>query len=445
LAGLNFSGYQQIQTHPQTASAYDAMRGFLAGLLDHRPAPAVSDTLSPLLLHVPMIDLAQKIHDTIDDFIFPSSTSAISLVGWGKKTVDTIKYFERSLCAHPDIPGVFAVCPKALTYSATTTTAGDGTVVAASAGAADSKDYYVNMVSSDAEHATIFNDDSALAFVKDEITSSQPAASSSAHDPVLAIPDITDTFPTAAQLASDDLLITTHSPVSLGVYDSQGRYTGQIPNPDPTSDLGRYVEDIPGSEFRSNPDEGYNVDVPYGGSYRVVLDGTGVGTFTLDTEHDVNGSAVATTTFADMPVTPLLTAELDLTPTTATSSQTLMIDSDGDGTIDATSSPHEPVDFYSSASAKNNYLKGYFQSIRNTIITLHLPSAKEKLELAKIDKIVDLLNKGKKIKSNRTADNAADSSVDQHWTFKKMDDTKRQALFNVYDSIVDSMSEDTAK
>jgi pimeloyl-ACP methyl ester carboxylesterase len=446
LAGLNFSGYQKIQKQPQSASAYDAFRGFLAGLLDRRSTPSPADTQSPILLRTSMIDAEQKIHDAIDNFIFPSSTPAISLIGWGKKTVDAINYLERSICTHPDIPGIFQPCMKALTYVATTTKAGDGTVVAASAAAADSKDYYLNMASSDAEHATILDHDSTLTFVKDEIVPPASSGSSSIsptnHDPLLAIPDITSTFPTAADLASDDLIVTTHSPVDLGIYDSQGRYTGQIPNPDSTSDLGRYVVNIPGSDFRSNPDEGYNIDVPYGDTYKVVLNGTGVGTFTLDTEHEINGGTVASTTFADMPVTPLLTAELDLAPTTATSSQVLMVDNDGDGTIDATSSPHGPVDYYSDDEAKNKYLQKYFQSIREIIMSLHLSPAKEKTELAKIDKILDLLKKGKKIKADEAAEHAADAVAGQHWAFRKMDDTQRQALFNVFDSILDSMSED---
>ncbi|MEI6057643.1 MAG: hypothetical protein WCQ60_01570 [bacterium] len=441
MAGLDFSGYQVIQNKPTSALAYDAFRAFLSGAFDHRTAPLARDILSPLLLHSSIFDSAKHVHDTIDDFVFPSSTRAVSLIGWGKKTIDGVTYSERSLCGHPDIPGVFAPCQKALTYSATTTKAGDGTVVAASAASADSQNYYLNISSSKADHSTIFNHDSALTFVKDEITSSG-TTSAVVGDPLLSIPNITNHFPTAADLASDDLVVTTHSPVTLGIYDSQGRYTGQIPNPDPTSDLGRYVVNIPGSDFRSNPDEGYNITVPYQDTYRVVLNGIGVGTFTLDTEHNVNGRIIAATTFADMPVTPLLTAELDLAPTIATSSQVLRIDSDGDGSVDATSSPHGPVDYSSSQLAKNKYMKEYFQSIRSSILTLHLPPLKEKRIITKVDKLLELLKNKKMVKAAISAEHVADGIAGQHWIYRKLDDTKRQALADTLDHILGSMSED---
>ena len=143
-----------------------------------------------------------------------------------------------------------------------------------------------------------------------------------------------------------------------------------------------------------------------------------------------------------MPVTPLLTAELDLTPDMATSSQVLTIDNDGDGVVDATSSPHEAVTSESDVSGRNKSTKGYFQWIRTMIISLHLPSSKERFELSKIDKILDLLNKGKRIKVGDAAQHAAESIPSEHWAFKKVDDTKRQALLGVFDTILDSISED---
>ena len=441
LAGINFSSYLVAQTSAQSAAAYDAFQGFLTGRDDRRSTPAVTDTQSPLLLHQPMLSAAQNIHDIIDGYVFPSSTKAISLIGWGKKTVDGVVYAEQSLCGHPDIPGVFAPCQKALTYSATTTKAGDGTVVAASAASTPSQNYYLNMKSSGADHSTIFNHDSALTFVKDIVTLDQ-ATSTSTADPLLSIPNITSRFPTAADLASDDLVVTTHSPVTLGIYDSLGRYTGQIPNIDPTSDLERYVVNIPGSDFKENPDEGYNITVPYQDMYQVVLNGTGVGTFTLDTEHNVNGGVVSSTTFADIPVTPLLVAGLDLAPSTATSSQVLKLDTDGDGIVDATSSPRVHVDFNSNDRAKNAYLREYFQAIRNSILALHLPVGREKSVLAKVDKLLDLLKKGKRVKASIVAQHAAEGVEGQHWVYKKLDYTKRQTLAAIFEKIVDSISED---
>ena len=443
LAGFDFSGYQKVQTQPQSASAYDALRGFLAGLLDHRPNPVATDILSPIVARVSMIDAAQHIHDALDNFIFPSSTPAISLVGWGKKTVDGVQYLERSLCGRPEIPGVLTPCSKALTYNATTTKMGDGTVAAASAASADSKDYYMNMQSSGADHATIFNQSAALTFVKDVITASSSIPLSTSPDPLLTIPDITNHFPTTADLVDNDLIVTIHSPVMLGIYDSQGRYTGEIANPDPTSDLGRYVVNIPGSDLMSNPGgEGYNIYVPYNDTYRVVLKGNGVGTFALDTEHEINGGTVATTTFADIPVTPMLTAELDLTPNTATSSQVLTLDNDGDGIIDATSSPHGALTLESDTASKNKSLRAYFQWMRGMIISLHLSPAKEKTTLAKIDKILDLLNRGKRIKADESARHAADSIPSGHWISKEINDTRRQALYGTFDTILNAMSED---
>ena len=443
LAGIDFSAYGSITTQSQPTAAYTAFRAFLGSLFDRRPTPSLTDTWSPSILHTSMIDASQHIHDALDRFIFSTSTPAISLIGWGKKTLIGIKYDERSVCLPVEIAVLPAHCSKALTFTATTTPFGDGTVAATSAVVADSKDYYIDLANSSADHSTIFNDDSVLSFVREGISTSSVSSlpGKGNNDPFLKIPRITDRFPTMADVKNNNLTVTIHSPVELNIYDSQGRHTGPIVNPDPTSDIGRYELGIPGSEFHPDDDENTYITVPFSGTYRVELTGTGIGTFSVDTEHEVNGNIVAKTTFADLPVTPLLRAELDLTPVTATSAQILQMDTDGDGVIDATSTPHGHVNMGDQDLLKDKVQK-YLQLMRTVIIALHLPPQREKAALLKIETISDLIKKGKKIKISKKWNEIMLHFQGQHWVFKKTGESKKHSISNDVDGILESISED---
>jgi pimeloyl-ACP methyl ester carboxylesterase len=474
---ISFAGSTSADFHfagdGQTVSTYDSLRTFLAGIADHRQSPAVNDGTLPTVLSAGMIDNAQNIHSILDSlfsssstsFSFSSSTKIVSLIGVGNDTVASLHYFEQVNCPLTNtFIGIYRQqpCTDSLIHTASTTIFGDGTVVAVSA--KGDQNYYFNLFADNKgkiipdSHVTILNSNSGVAFVKDQVIESTTVSSASpttSASPVLP-PYITDTEPTLADFHENNLIITMHSPVDVNVYDSQGRHTGPIPNPDPTSDLGQYEENIPGSTYDPEAVDGTSVTVPYGTDYSVILNGTGSGSFTLDTEHEENGVSVASTEFADMPVTPLLKAELILATTTyvstttsatstssptssrliATTSQLLVMDFDGDGVIDATSTP-------SSIPGGTIDPTAYLRSMERTIKSFGLSAYRQKVMCDKIDKIISYILAKKQIKVDEkaavTAGQALSDIRNQHWIFKNLDQVKKDRLTDMFQSILDSV------
>jgi len=109
------------------------------------------------------------------------------------------------------------------------------------------------------------------------------------------------------------LIISTHSPVELNVYDSQGRHVG------PNHEKHKIDFEIPGSSYDVITHNDFAI-VPAGENYRIVVDSVGVGTFNLDIEKYSNKfqkeSKVA---YLSIPVPGTsTTAEADITPTNIT-------------------------------------------------------------------------------------------------------------------------------
>ena len=428
----------------QSVSTYDSLRTFLAGIADHRSQPTTNgaplDTSLPSVLHTGMIDVAQNIHNTLDTFsLVSSSPKVISLIGVGNDTLASLHYFEQVNCPLTNtFVGIYRPqpCTDSLVHTASTTLFGDGTVVAVSAQGVSDENYFFNLLADNEgkmipdSHINILNSNSGVAFVKDQVTAS----------PTLP-PYITNTEPTLSDFHEDNLVITMHSPVDVNIYDSQGRHTGPIPNPDPTTDLGQYEENIPDSRYDPEASDGTSVTVPYGTDYKVILNGTGSGSFTLDTERDKNGTPVAgsETEFADMPVTPLLKAELILATTTsinATPTQLLVMDFDGDGIIDATST---------STSTPGGTMDptAYMRSMERTVKSFGLTAYRQKVMCDKIEKIISYILAKKQIKLDENAATVAGQALsdirNQHWIFKNLDQVKKDRLTNMFQSILDSV------
>jgi len=463
IADFHFTGDGQMSktmggNSQQTISTYDSLRTFLAGIADHRSQPATNgaplDTSLPSVLHTGMIDAAQNIHTILDTF---SSPTMISLIGVGNDTLASLHYFEQVNCPLTNtFVGIYRPqpCTDSLVHTASTTIYGDGTVVDVSAEGTSAgtligtsntpvnKNYFFNLFADNKgkmvsdTHANILNSNSGVAFVKEQVTEpNQNSTTPTTSSPTLP-PYITETEPSFADFHEDNLVVTMHSPVDVNIYDSQGRHTGPIPNPDLTSDLGRYEENIPGSTYDTD--------------YKVILNGTGNGSFTLDTERDENGVSVAgsQTEFADMPVTPLLKAELILATTTyssitstssptATTSQLLVMDFDGDGIIDATSTSTTTPGGTMDPTA-------YMRSMERTVKSFGLTAYRQKVMCDKIEKIISYILAKKQIKfDENTATVAGEALSDirnQHWIFKNLDQVKRDRLTNMFQSILDSVN-----
>lgn len=432
----------------RTISTYDSLRNFLAGTLDRRSQSSYADVSIPAILHNLMLDEADTLHKNIDNFIFSTSTKVVSLVGVGNPTLSSLHYDKKVSCSLTNaLPGIYRPrpCTESLIHTGSTTLLGDGTVVALSAEdvtglpQSDTK-YYVNLAAYNrtqapaVDHATILNSLPVVNFIKSQINSST-------SDPV-SVKNTTDYYistkrPHEQDIGEDSLTLTMHSPVDINVYDSFGRHTGPLASNDPNSDLVHYEENIPGSIYKPNAGEGTSISLPYSDAYKVLLNGTGEGLFTLTTEHDKSGITVAQTAFSDLPATPLLKAELILATTTSISNgsttQMIMLDFEGDGTIDATTTPGVSIDS-----------TAFFKSMEKSVKGFHMSAYREKVMCDKIEKIISYMRLKKKIdideKQSIEAERAIHDFDNKHWIYKNLNQNQIDKMTNIFQSILDSVS-----
>ncbi|MBI2034067.1 MAG: hypothetical protein HYT13_03150 [Candidatus Liptonbacteria bacterium] len=148
------------------------------------------------------------------------------------------------------------------------------------------------------------------------------------QDDVLILPTHITTQRSSCSL--NGLKIEDDSPVELHIYDSQGRHVGPLPSGD--IEIG-----IPGTEYDRFEDEKYAF-LPPGETYRVVFRGTQAGEATISIQPILNGLPAQTVSYFDVPVGSASTT-LELVLNQALDDLTLRLDHEGDGIVDATSTP----------------------------------------------------------------------------------------------------------
>jgi pimeloyl-ACP methyl ester carboxylesterase len=123
--------------------------------------------------------------------------------------------------------------------------------------------------------------------------------------------------------------ISIFSPLRIDVVDQNGNHTGQDAN-------GNIFNQIPNANFEL-VGEHKMLYLPTDDNqvYTINVSGTGTGTFTLQDDDITNSVVTNTNVFSNVPVTTSLTGTLGL------ESNTLSLDSNGDGQIDQILSPDE--------------------------------------------------------------------------------------------------------
>ena len=175
------------------------------------------------------------------------------------------------------------------------------------------------------------------------------------------------------------LKVSVHSPVSIDVYDPQGNHTGRKVNANSDSDIEVIEENIPNSyyvEFGEDKYTGFDASE----NMRVSLQGTGTGTFTLETQETIGNTVVKEEIFKDIPVSPLMKGEVVLG-----NERKIKIDVDGNGSHDATLSPG--TDFYPEL---------FLESIHVIVKQVRLPLPVERALLQKINSVMMSVKKDKK-------------------------------------------------
>jgi adhesin HecA-like repeat protein len=360
---------KEISLYSHVISTYAGEKVFITGT-DGRKNPDPSDTLLPIKANTSLLSKAESFHSISDNLTIPSSIRIIQIAGWGEDTVAGFQYITDTTCAQKTDPGCTG--KYTLDEQPIFTIDGDKTVVTPSALGMNGEKYYVDFYSYNTflkinrQHKDILEIPSLLTFVSNTIS----------NIPITNLPYISTSTPT---YSGNKLRLSVHSPVTLDAYDQYGNHTGVVC---PSSGDPCYIEEnIPNSSYMEFG-EGKYLNVPEDNVKSVKLYGTDVGTFTFESERVLPNGKTATTTFADIPVTP--ETIVDITPNLSTGVPTLKVDADGDGTDDFTVKPQATCD-----------PSLYFQIIRKFGDSLNLPKNKKGDFDKKIDNILALIQKGK--------------------------------------------------
>jgi len=319
-SSLTFAFRTAYGTTIDTASE---LQSFLLGIGDGRVKPASEDTLAPTTLNSALLSTSLATRNTLEAWTPPSGIEVTQIVGWGLDTVRGTRYQEA-----PCAPG--AECNTFLDAKPLMTVEGDATVVSPSASAMSTTTYFFNMSAfntannTSSEHFNMLANASVQDLLTDIITNATREA-----------PFVTTTKPVVADITKR-LRLSVHSPVTLGIRDSLGRFTGVVSNPDPLSDIPIVVREIPNTyylEFGEGKYVGFDADQ----QYAVIMHGTDDGVFTLNVEEVGSGATTTVLTYSNVPVSTTTTVELRIQDIANKSA--LEIDEDNDGIVDETIEP----------------------------------------------------------------------------------------------------------
>ncbi len=420
-------------SYPTTISSFSGESSFMTDAKNIRSAPAASDTESPIEGNKALMAGAGSLHDMLDLFSWPAHIARWAIVGWNALTTKGISYHASK--ADPSLPA----------HDAIQTNMGDGTVVSRSASYDDGTTTSIDLQQSGIKgtlHGNILESAATQGIVRDLLEDSPAAAKERA---IASIPGVT-IGPLDYSKERTYIVISTHSPIQPHVYDAQGNHTGEIPPP-PGTEPGLWIgreQNIPGSSFSiqahdNETDYDTTIYVPDDGTkYSVVLNGTGVGSFTYDVERIRGGVTFDHAEYAGLPVTPLTvaTTTIQFSPTDipmppgvpfgiASSTfmatiQPLSVDVDGDGAPDIKAVQGSTTDQITYWESLKRSCGAIFAPDKHGAIDPHCKSIS-----SRIDHIEDLIKK-KKFKKTHDFGEKIGQYLKHRRANSMSDDDKRQ-------------------
>jgi pimeloyl-ACP methyl ester carboxylesterase len=288
-----------------------------------RFSPPANNLSDPTILSNTMLSDAEAKHEILDTWVPPAGVQIIQIAGWGiPSTVSGIIYYQNG----------FGVTP-----TPRFTVDGDGTVVVPSAlwmsttpgtvnywvNVQDWNDSLVNKATFglfNISHANILELPDLEQFISDQITDSTK--------PLSAYTYLSTQAPIST---SARLRYSLHSPLTLNLYDDQGRHTGI------STTTGEVEEQIPGTYYMEFGEVKY-IFTDASTTARIVMDGYAPGTFTFNVDQYEGDNLTASTTFKDIPTTENTIVSLDVQSDITTLSP-MSIDKNGDGIVDTSIAP----------------------------------------------------------------------------------------------------------
>ena len=315
---------------------YTEFVSYLLGT-EGRSTPDYSDLNSAQKANSTLLTSAQTVHSSLDSWTPESTTKVVEVAGWGERTIAGLQYTSETYCNRSHIETQFlitkTICDEYTQKKIlknTLTVNGDQTVVSDSAhylsgmGTQNSEQWWLDLSKHNEllstrisrHHKDILEVASLRDFIKNQITDSSSS-----------LDFISQTKPTSV---SDVIVYDLHSPLSLNLYDDQGRHTGI------STTTGAIEENIPSTRYSEVGETKYIIADAHTAQH-LMLKGYASGSFSLGVQKLQGDTILASTTFSAIPsstgtvVTMEILANTDLTPTTASP---LKIDFNGDGIID---------------------------------------------------------------------------------------------------------------
>jgi hypothetical protein len=372
-----------------TIKSFSSLQNFLLGE-NTRKEPAPENLDSPNVLNTSFLSKAKETHKKLDELVFPENIKVVEIAGWGLETIRGISYKEKrkQICQTS-----FAVysCKslKTLVPEPLLTKDGDKTVVVPSAISGDKEKYYLNLFTNNEElifnarrnrdHADILEVSPIQDLIKSIITNT--------NDKTNLPKNITNTKPPTDEIYFH---LAMHSPVAVHIYDTEGRHTGQVANPNPNSDIRLYEEKIPNSYYFELGESKY-LGIGGDGDFRVELEGLDTGVFTFEVEKVKGDDTILKKVFLDIPTSKDMKAQIDLSPL---SDNDLFLDVDGDGSQDLVLTGDKKED-----------LSASFDVFENIILKADINKKLKKRLLKNLEKAEKYTQKGKIKKAQRNLKN----------------------------------------
>ncbi len=408
--------------YPKSISTYDGQTAFILDSQKGRQTARASDTSLAIDGNPLLMGLGDALHAAIDAFVWPIGISRWSIVGWDKPTASGMLYSSAYRC----FKGLIGLpCAAQPVHEKIETMAGDGTVLAPSAsyGSGNVVALDLKQISSAEKkgfsHSNILESSTTISVIDSILTGT--AGAGTAPTPLgVSVGGVPQVPPTV-------LRVSTHSPVDLHVYDSAGRHTGPIVSTS-SSAFFAYEEGIPGSSY-SVTDQGDSfITLPDDGStYSINIEGAGIGEFTFDAERKQGADTLDSVEFAGVPVTPLTVASTTISSggstRLASSSPTLTVDVDGDGSIDM--SPR--------ANVEPDPLT-YLEALKRAIVRICTDQPRLRRLQARIDAIESAIKKGKGFHAHGESSHS-DERVG-HFYLKKLVRTDRDRMVDSIESLI---------
>ncbi|MBP7007047.1 MAG: hypothetical protein KBB16_03235, partial [Candidatus Pacebacteria bacterium] len=308
-----------VQTFGSAVDSYSEYKDFLFGV-EGRINPPIAQTILPINLSQNLYSKSESLHDEIDNWVAPETLRVIQVAGWGVSTIASFEYYPK--CGSVVLQNLICELDERPRF----TLDGDKTVVTSSAiYMEDVEDYWVNLKKYNEDFISIFNINHknilelspTLDFISNVMNGSNSYNSNY----------ITTEEP---ESDSNNLQLSIHSPATIDAYDSFGNHTGKVCIEG--EDFCYVEEEIPNSTYLEFG-EGKYLNLPEDNFSRIEIKGTGTGTFTYESEKVYPGETSTITAFKDIPVDANTLAEVTMN---SDESLTLVLDQDGDGTIDKT-------------------------------------------------------------------------------------------------------------